>query len=96
MGLFQKDWTPAHADEWTVHDLLASTFAALSYILIAVGVGGALLLRPWGFIATIAGVVCMVLMYFIIDPKLKAMSKAFAERQDEFIEHVEKTTRWEE
>ena len=96
MGLFQKDWTPVHADEWTVHDLMASVFAALSYILVAVGVGGTLLLQAWGFITLILGIACIVLMYLVIDPKLKAMSDAFAERQQEFIDLVEKTTKWED
>ena len=96
MGLFKKDWTPVQADEWTIHDLVASILSAASYILIAVGVGGALLLQGWGFIALVIGIVCVVLMYLVIDPKLKAMSEAFAKRQQEFIDQVDKTTRWEE
>ncbi len=96
MNLFKKDWTPEQADEWTIHDFLASLLSVASYILIGIGVAGALLLQTWGFITLILGVVCIVLMYLIIDPKLKAMSEAFAKRQAEFIEHVQKTTKWEE
>ena len=96
MSLFQKHWTPAQADEWTIHDLIASVLSVVAYTLVGVGTGAALLLQRWGFIALIAGIITIVLMYFIIDPKLKAMSKAFAKRQQEFLEHVEKTTRWEE
>jgi hypothetical protein len=54
-----------------------------------------LLLRVWGFVALVVGFVCVVLMYRVIDPKLRAMSEAFAKRQDEFLKHVDKTTRWE-
>lgn len=96
MSLFRKHWTPSHADEWTIHDLIASVLSAASYILVGVGTTGALLLQLWGFITLAVGIVCIVLMYLIIDPKLKAMSQAFAKRQQEFLEHIDKTTRWEQ
>lgn len=96
MSLFQKHWTPEQAEEWTIHDLIASTLSVLSYILIGIGTGGALLLQVWGFITFIVGVICAVLMYLVIDPKLKAMSEAFAKRQAEVLDHVNKTTRWEQ
>ena len=96
MGLFQKDWSPEQADEWTVHDLLASVLSVLSYALIILGTAGALLVRTWGFITLVAGVICVVLMYRIIDPKLRAMSEAFAKRQGEYLKHVDRTTRWEQ
>jgi Na+/proline symporter len=96
MALFRKQWLPGQADEWTIHDLLASTLAVLSYALTAIGTAGALLGQTWGFVALATGVVCVVLMYLVIDPKLRAMSKAFAERQDEFLRHVDRTTRWEQ
>jgi hypothetical protein len=96
MSLFRQQWTPARADEWTIHDLLACVLSTASYVLIGVGTAGTLLLRLWGFITLALGIVCIVLLYFIIDPKLKAMSDAFAGRQQEFLEHVDKTTRWEQ
>ena len=96
MKLFQKHWTPNQADEWTIHDLVVSVLAIISYIMICVGTAGALLLRIWGFVALIVGAISAITMYLIIDPKLRAMSDAFAKRQSEFLEHVNKTTRWEE
>jgi hypothetical protein len=96
MSLFRQHWTPARADEWTIHDLLACILSTASYVLIGVGMAGTLLLQLWGFIALAAGIVSIVLMFFVIDPKLKAMSEAFAKRQQEFLEHVDKTTRWEQ
>ncbi|MBN1765692.1 MAG: hypothetical protein JW860_10575 [Sedimentisphaerales bacterium] len=95
MSLFKKDWSPEEADEWTVHDLVASVLSALSYILVMVGIAGALLLKLWGFIALGIGIICTILTYVVIDPKLRAMSAAFDKRQDEVLEQVEKTTRWE-
>jgi hypothetical protein len=96
MGLFKKDWTPVQADEWTYHDILASGFSALSYLLVAIGVAGALLLEWWGFVATGVGIVCIILMFKVIDPKLKAISSEFEARQREFLEHVERIMRWED
>ena len=96
MSLFRKDWTPADADEWTIHDLLASMLSVASYFLVAVGVAGALLLKVWGFVALAAGLVSIVLMFLIIDPKLKAMSQGFEKKQQKFLEHLDKTTRWEQ
>ena len=94
-GLFDKEWSPAESDEWTIHDVAASVFSALSYILIAVGVAGALLLRWWGFAALVAGVIAIWIMYKVIDPKLKAMSIEFEKAQQGHLDRVEKTTRWE-
>ncbi|UCC64151.1 MAG: hypothetical protein JSU70_01600 [Phycisphaerales bacterium] len=95
MSLFRKQWTPREADEWTVHDFVASVLAMASYVLVAVGVAGALLLRLWGFVALGAGIICIILMYLVIDPKLKAMSEAFAKRQRQYLDDIDKTTRWE-
>ncbi len=94
-GLLETDWSPAESDEWTIHDVLASVFSAVSYILIAIGVAGSLLLLWWGFLALIAGCICIYLMYRIIDPKLKAMSVEFEKMQKTHLERVDKTTRWE-
>ena len=95
MSLFKKDWTPQEADEWTVHDLAASTLGALSFFLVTIGLAGALLLRTWGFVALVGAVVSAVLMFKVIDPKLKALSAAFDERQDGYLEELERKVRWE-
>ena len=94
-GLIKDDWTPQEADEWTIHDLLASLFSALSYIGVAVGLAGALLLQWWGFVVLVASLACIYFMYKIIDPKLRAMSKAFEEKEKEYIERADRATRWE-
>jgi Na+/proline symporter len=96
MALSRNEWSPARADEWTIHDLAASVLAVVSYTLTALGTAGALLAQTWGFVALATGVICVVLMYLVIDPKLRAMSKSFAQRQDEYLKHVDRTTRWEQ
>ncbi|MCP4659109.1 MAG: hypothetical protein GY856_27180, partial [bacterium] len=94
-GLFQREWTPEEADMWTSHDWVAAALSAACYLLIAVGVAGTLLLEVWGFLCLAAGGVCGWLMFRVIDPKLKAMSVAFEKSQAEYLERVERTTRWE-
>ena len=94
-GLFAKDWSPAEADEWTIHDVAASVFSAIGYVAIAVGVAGSLLLQWWGYASLAGGIVCIFLMFKVIDPKLKAMSIAFEEKENKYIERAQKATKWE-
>lgn len=94
-GLFHRDWTPEEADEWTRHDVVAAALSAGVYLLVALGVAGTLLLRAWGFACLAASALCAWLMFKVIDPKLKAMSVAFAKAQEGYLEDVERTTRWE-
>lgn len=95
MKLFKKDWTAAEADEWTFHDFWAALLGVLAYILVTVGIIGAFLLQVWGFAAVILALILSLVMFFIIDPKLKAMSKAFDKKQDGYLEKLEQTNRWE-
>jgi len=95
-GIFSKDWTPDEADEWTKHDVLASALSAGSYILVAIGVAGSLLLQWWGYLTLAAGLLCIWLMYKVIDPKLKALSVEFELKQKEYIKRADQATRWED
>jgi len=96
MKLFRKEWTAAEADEWTSHDFWASLLGVLAYILITVGIIGAFLLQLWGFAAVALALVLGLVMFFIIDPKLKAMSKAFEKKQDGYLGKLEQSNRWED
>ncbi len=95
MNLFKKDWTAAEADEWTYHDFWAALLGVLAYILIAVGIIGAFMLQVWGFAAVIVSLILSLIMFFIIDPKLKAMSRAFDKKQGGYLEKMEQNNRWE-
>jgi len=96
MSLFRRAWTPIEAEEWTAHDLWASIFSVLAYLLTAVGVAGALLFQVWGFAATVAGVACIVLMIRVIDPKLRAISVEFETKEAHYLERLDRATRWED
>ncbi|MDX1644688.1 MAG: hypothetical protein R3244_10060, partial [Thermoanaerobaculia bacterium] len=95
-GLFQRDWTPEEADEWTRHDVVAAVLSSICYVLVAVGVAGALLLRPWGFACLVVSMLCAWLMFRVIDPKLRALSLAFEGDQAGYLDRVNERTRWKE
>ena len=96
MNLFRKDWTPAEADEWTVHDTVTVIISPLIYILILVGSSLAALLIPAGFAALAVGAILFVVMVKIINPKLSATSKGYEEKQKEYLEELEKEVKWED
>jgi hypothetical protein len=95
LGLFSREWTPDAADEWTKHDVAAAALSSVCYLLVAIGVAGALLLETWGLICLLGSIVCAWLMFRIIDPKLKALSVAFEKSQAAYLERVDRATRWE-
>ena len=95
MKLFKSDWTATEADNWTRHDLLACLFGVLAFVSVTVGVAGALLLQSWGFITLGLSVLFTWLTFKVIDPKLRTLSEAFEEKQDEFLRHVDRHNRWE-
>ncbi|MCP4226323.1 MAG: hypothetical protein GY773_23550, partial [Actinomycetia bacterium] len=84
-GLFEKNWTPEEADMWTSHDVVAAVLSSACYILVAIGVAGTLMFRPWGYACLLGSMICGGLMFRIIDPKLKAMSVAFEQNQEEYL-----------
>jgi len=91
-----RKYSPEEAERWGWEDLVACILSPLGYILCSIGLAQVLLLERVGFIVMGAGIVCVALMYWIIDPKLKAVSDEYERRQAEFLEHVERVSRWEE
>jgi hypothetical protein len=96
MSLFRKDWTPAEADEWTVHDTIAVIISPVIYVLILVGASLASLMMPAGFVLLAIGALLFVVMIKVINPKLSAISRGYEEKQKHYIEELEKKVKWEE
>ena len=96
MNLFKKHWTPEEADQWTKEDYITFIISPLIYVLIAIGVVFSLLLRWYGWIILGISGVLIIIMLKIIDPKLKAISEDYEEKQKQYLEDLEKITRWEE
>jgi predicted transcriptional regulator len=96
MSWIRRSWKAEEADDWTREDLIASILSVLSYITLAVGVALSLLLQVIGFIILAAAIIFIVLMIYVIDPKLKAISSDYEKKQKEYMEDLEKIERWEE
>lgn len=93
--MMKRTWTAAEADEWTKEDWVAIVLSPLIYICVMLGTALSLLLLLPGFILLLAGVVGAAVIYWVIDPKLKAISHEYEQRQAEYIEDLERNTRWE-
>ena len=96
MNPFKTEWTPQEADHWTWHDFFACVFGVLAFVLITVGLPGALLLQPWGFVALALSILCTWLTFRVIDPKLRALSRGFEDKQGSYLDAIERHNRWED
>jgi hypothetical protein len=90
-----KKYTPEQAEKWGWEELVASIGAPAGYIFISIGLALVLLLKPIGWVYLIIGIVSTLVMYFVMDPKLRAVSDEYERRQAEFLKHVESISKWE-
>jgi len=96
MSWIKREWTAAEADRWTKEDYLVFVISPLVYFLLAVGTALSLLLLWYGWVLLGAGVILLLVMIWIIDPKLKAISGDYEMKQKKYLEDLEKIVRWEE
>jgi hypothetical protein len=96
MPFIRRQWTPKEADEWTREDTIAVIISPLVYILLMVGTALSMLVMWQGFVILAAGVILMLVMIRIINPKLSSVSGAYEKKQKGYIEELERTIKWEE
>lgn len=96
MSHIKRSWTAREADEWTKEDLYACIFAVLSYIMLTIGTALSFLLMPIGFIILAGGIIAVLLMFWLINPKLKVISSDYETKQKEYLIELEKIVKWEE
>ena len=92
----KRRWTAAEADRWTKEDYITFVISPLVYVLLAVGTALSLLLLWYGFFLLALGIVLLLFMIWVIDPKLKAISEDYEAKQKEYLEDLERIVRWEE
>jgi len=92
----RRKWTPHEADEWTKEDWIAVVLSPLSYICMSLGIAMSLFLLPAGFIILGVGLVITVYMFWVIDPKLRALSEAYEKKQRKYLDQLEQIQRWED
>ncbi len=90
----RRNWCESDADQWTREDIVAATLSFLSYFTAAVGIPLALLQRVEGYVLCVAAAILAVVMFFIINPKLNAVSAAYEDKQREYIKRIEEEQRW--
>lgn len=91
----KREWTAAEADDWSKEDVIAAGLGVVCFVAVAIGTPYAFLLRPVGFLLLAIGVAVGLLMLWIINPKLEAVSTEYEKRQKDYLEHLEKIMRWE-
>ena len=96
MGWIKRNWTAQEADRWTKEDYLVFVLSPLVYILLAVGTALSLLLLWYGWVILAAAIILLLVMLWVIDPKLKAISEDYEMKQKRYLEDLEKIVRWEE
>jgi len=96
MAIIRKKWTPEEADEWTKEDVIVWILSPVSYVLISVGSALSIFLIPSGFLLLGLGVLVTVALFAIANPKLNVISGEYEKKQKEYLERLEKITRWEE
>lgn len=92
----KRSWTAAEAEEWTREDWFVIALSPLVMAAFMIGVANLLLLQPLGLTLTVSAVLGTFLIYWIIDPKLRAVSAEYETRQAAYLEDLERGLRWEE
>jgi hypothetical protein len=94
-GFIRRTWTPDSANRWSREDVIAAIFSALGYLFIIVGGTLSLLGSTIGYITLGLGIAASAFMYWVIDPKLRAVSADYELQQKEHLARLESITRWE-
>ena len=94
MSFIRHDWTAHDADEWTREDAIAIILSPIIYILMTLGTAYCFLLKPAGFVMIGVSVVLYLVMNWIIDPKMKAVSAEYEKQQQAYLKKLEDTARW--
>ncbi|MBN2207352.1 MAG: hypothetical protein JW742_08100 [Candidatus Aminicenantes bacterium] len=95
MAWIKTRWSAAEADGWSKEDVLAWILSPLTYILSAVSILFIALLRWYGFVLLAVDIVLLLVLFRVIDPKLKAISGDYEHKQKKYLEDLEKIARWE-
>lgn len=95
MAWIKRTWKAHEADEWTKEDWFAIILSPVSFILITFGLALSLFGLTSGFIMLVVGIIVTALMFWIIDPKLNAISSEYESKQHEYLKDLEDIQKWE-
>jgi len=92
--LIRRAWTAEQAGDWTREDWIAIVLSPIVFALLMIGVTKLLLLQPGGVLMVIAAAVLAGVIYWVIDPKLRAVSAEYEARQEAYVKQLEARLRW--
>ncbi len=92
----RRSWTPEQANSWTREDWIAIVLSPLVMGALMIGVTKLLLLQPGGLLLLGGAVVGTLVIFWVIDPKLKAVSAEYEAQQEQYVKQLEQRLRWQE
>jgi SSS family solute:Na+ symporter len=94
--LIRRRWSPEEAEEWTREDWIAIVLSPVVYALVLFGLTRVLLLQWSGLWMILAAAAGSLSIYWVIDPKLRAVSSEYEAQQARYLESLERRLRWGE
>ena len=94
--LIRRKWTPEQANDWTREDWIAIILSPVVFAALMLGVVKLILLQPGGLWMVLGAVLVSGLIYWVIDPKLRAVSHEYEAQQAKYVEQLEKRLRWQD
>jgi len=94
--LIRRKWTPEQANDWTREDWIAVILSPVVFAALMLGVVKLILLQPGGLWMVLGAVLVSGLIYWVIDPKLRAVSHEYEAQQARYVEQLEKRLRWQD
>jgi hypothetical protein len=93
--LVRRTWTAEEADAWSREDWIAIVLSPLIMALGMVGAANLFLGRGSGVWQLLVAVALGAVMFWVIDPKLRAVSADYEARQARDLERLEQRMRWQ-
>jgi hypothetical protein len=91
----RRRWTAEEAQTWSREDWIAIVLSPFVFAGILFGVTGMLLMRAAGFWTALAAAAGGAIMYYAVDPKLRAVSTEYGTRQAGYLNEVERRSDWD-
>ncbi len=92
----RRTWSPEQTGDWTREDWIAIVLSPLVFAALMIGVTKLLLLQAGGLLLVAAAVVGTGVIYWVIDPKLRAVSVEYEAQQEQYVKELEQRLRWQE
>ena len=92
----RREWTAEQAGDWTREDWIAVILSPMVFGALMIGVTKLLLLQAGGILLICGALAGTGLIYWVIDPKLRAVSVEYEKQQARYVEQLEKRLRWQD